>query len=668
MIIPLLILSLRAVSARAAESQYNWSSASRIVYPTGVFASTGKIVNDGPVYGLEEPTNTYSVFSGSALTYDFGQITSGFLTLSLGAVASNGSIKVSFSESSLFIGNVSDQSIFFPHDDGYIELNATSHSSLTLDAAYGRGAFRYITIQSTSKVQLSGASVYFSPMPDAKESELRAYTGYFDSSDDLYNRIWYGGAYTTQLCLISSNTSVDHNYLTKPFGCPNNASVVPLVPNDTFLADGAKRDRNPWAGDLSVAVDSVAVAHNRDNLASVRCSLQGMLILQNNVTGYLTYAGLPLGELYLSSVISDTYHFWTMFGFADYVLKSGDMEFGRVHAGQIVTGLEAARRQIGFSGLFNGTNSADWGRNYLLGGTSAANAILYATIHLLSDMAFAIQSPALNETYMESLPNTAERIKTSMNAQLFDSRVGLYYDNMTELGHKIYPQDGNALAVQYNLTSSIQQAQNTSKALSARLGLYGSPAPEFIGGIAPFSGSHELEAHLVANPANSTAARQLLVRQWGYMQSFSASTHIEGYGTDGSLTYPFYGTASFISHAHAWSTGPTSTLINTVLGLSASTITSGWSFFPHFLGSGLTYCSGGYFNNNATYDANWTLTASTFRAYLNVSSGSGIIKLPLNDTARVTINGQIAQPNASVDDVSLFSNISAGAITVIVQY
>jgi hypothetical protein len=46
---------------------------------------------------------------------------------------------------------------------------------------------------------------------------------------------------------------------------------------------------------------------------------------------------------------------------------------------------------------------------------------------------------------------------------------------------------------------------------------------------------------------------------------------IEGYGSDGSINYPFYvGSTSFVSHAHGWSTGPTHSLLNRVVGLSVT--------------------------------------------------------------------------------------------------
>jgi hypothetical protein len=67
---------------------------------------------------------------------------------------------------------------------------------------------------------------------------LRAYQGYFHSSDDLLNRIWYAGAYTLQSNAIPANTGRQVPFV--GVGWDNNGTVGP---GDTVIVDGAKRDR-----------------------------------------------------------------------------------------------------------------------------------------------------------------------------------------------------------------------------------------------------------------------------------------------------------------------------------------------------------------------------------------------------------------------------------------
>jgi hypothetical protein len=124
--------------------------------------------------------------------------------------------------------------------------------------------------------------------------------------------------------------------------------------------------------------------------------------------------------------------------------------------------------------------------------------------------------------------------------------------------------------VKANLTLSAEQSAAVSQALKARWGVYGAPAPEAGSPltISPFISSFELEAHLVASDPQS--ALQLIRRQWGFMLNdprMTNSTFIEGFSADGSLHYAPYTNDPRVSHAHGWSTGPTSLLSFYVAGI-----------------------------------------------------------------------------------------------------
>lgn len=634
------VVSLSTVQAYASESSYNHSPSTRTIYPVSIYAFNGSVENNGPVFGFDDIGNAYTLAAGSAITYDFGQMIAGILTVNIG-LSTGTPLKVSYSESSLFVGPDSDESVLYGENDGALPITASPFSSVTVNSQYGRGSFRYVTLTATGSTQIQGISNYYTALPGSQAKDLRNYTGHFLSSDQLLNKIWYAGAYTNQLCLIAANSSVDHlTYIVNGGGWANNATVSPLQSTDVFLADGAKRDRNPWAGDFSIAVASVAVSQNVDNLTSVKNSLRGMLILQSNLTHYFPYAGSPLGAFL--NPLSDTYHMWTIAGFGDYVLRSNDTTFGIEHIAAIVRGVEAVRAQIDTStNLFNGSGSSDWGRVGLTGTSIATNAILYHTLQTIIQLGSSMNSNSLNSSYLTQLSQTADGIKSGVNTYLFDSSAGLYYDNTTTAGHTLYPQDGNSYALRYNLTQSSAQAQQISDALAGRLGLYGAPAPELPTAISPFISGHEIEGHFIGNPTNSTNAMSLLRRQWGYMQKFSESTLLEGYATDGSLKYAFYPTASFISHAHAWSTGPTASLMNHIVGVSQATASTPWIFAPQYIGAGLSCASGGFSAGNSIYEASWQLSGNgTLSASLNVTSTStGIIRFPARGTRLMYVNG-----------------------------
>ena len=91
------------------------------------------------------------------------------------------------------------------------------------------GGFRYVLLTMTGPgtVELSGLRVRF----QAYRATPSDYQGWFLSSDDLLNRLWYAGAYTNQMNM-------------KPPGL----NGLP----DARIYDGAKRDRSIWTGDLLV--------------------------------------------------------------------------------------------------------------------------------------------------------------------------------------------------------------------------------------------------------------------------------------------------------------------------------------------------------------------------------------------------------------------------------
>jgi len=173
---------------------------------------------------------------------------------------------------------------------------------------------------------------------------------------------------------------------------------------------------------------------------------------------------------------------------------------------------------------------------------------------------------ALNHTSFTAVwSRTAASIKSAANKLLWDDEAGLYRDNQTTIMH---PQDGNSWAVKANLTLSDEQSLTISKALRSRWGPYGAPAPEAGATVSPFIGGFELQAHYLADQAG--AALDLMRLQWGFMLQdprMTQSTFIEGYSTDGSLHYAPYTNDPRISHAHGWSTGPTSALTTYAAGI-----------------------------------------------------------------------------------------------------
>lgn len=297
--------------------QYNLSPSSRTVLPKSVHRTTGNVTVNGLAASGNDSVDTFFGLTGpdATVTFDFGQMTAGYPTFTFGDSTCEGcstaslpnftcgdecnGLGLAYTESAAFIGPASDNSTFYSHLDGTLFFPVSSGQQYTVPQNWTRGSFRYLTLSlpplaSTSRsVSVKLNHITFTAQPSLNPPNSQA--GYFHSSDDLLNRIWHAGAYSVQLSTVSANSSIDHLRILDPSGWSADSSVQNLTGQDEFLSDGAKRDRNPWAGDLGVSIRSSVVLN--DNLVAIRNSLTGMLVLQNETSGRFPYAGSPLGPL-----------------------------------------------------------------------------------------------------------------------------------------------------------------------------------------------------------------------------------------------------------------------------------------------------------------------------------------------------------------------------------
>lgn len=80
-------------------------------------------------------------------------------------------------------------------------------------------------------------------------------------------------------------------------------------------------------------------------------------------------------------------------------------------------------------------------------------------------------------------------LKAAYNTMLWDASAGMYRDNDSTTLH---PQDGNSLAVIYNLTQSADQVTNISQGLTTFWTDIGPVTPEKPDTISPFVGGFEV--------------------------------------------------------------------------------------------------------------------------------------------------------------------------------
>src|SRR5699024_9934245 len=188
--------------------------------------------------------------SGSQVTLDFGRNIGGILNLDFGSVEGGPArIGVAFSETAKYVERESDASTGGPRGrDGTIWVDVDEDGSWTAPPELLRGAFRYVTLFLDDDAAVSIDDVVVDYTASPLMEDLRDYPNYFYSSSNLLNRLWYAGAYTTQLTTIAPTTG---RVWPAPDALWNNSATVGV--GDSILVDGAKRDRTVWPGDLGIS-------------------------------------------------------------------------------------------------------------------------------------------------------------------------------------------------------------------------------------------------------------------------------------------------------------------------------------------------------------------------------------------------------------------------------
>ncbi|KAJ6555942.1 Six-hairpin glycosidase [Mycena capillaripes] len=608
---------------------FNYAPKSKTVYAAAIREVEGTVTNpQGLVNNAGSATFTGQ---GTWLTLDFGVEVGGLISLNFDSVGANSSIALSFTESPSFIRPTASDDSSFPDEsttwDTILNVPAPLLRGFWTQPAFAlRGGFRFLTIVSTAPqpVTISNVSCAISFMPHV--DDLRAYTGYFTAPDpgfhdpNFLTKIWMAGAYTVQTNTVALHTG--RQVPIEPRGhWANNATLGGAGP---IIVDGAKRDRAVWPGDMGIAVPTQFVSTN--DLLPTRNALATMFAAINPTTGALPESGPPLSQLG-----SDTYHCWTLIGTHNYYLYFGDVEWLQsiwTNYTKAVAFLEAkVDRKVG---LMDVTGLRDWARLGGGGFNAEGNAIFYRVLITSASLASAMNLPDLAAAWTQN----ATVLKQNFNDAFWVEELGMYRDNVTTT---LCPQDANSFAILFNITTSPAQAASVSAGLEKNWNDLGPVAPELPDTISPFISGFELQAHFVAG--NASRALDLLHREWGYMLYTNLSvesTLLEGFTANGSIWYRSYRgynyDPAYTSHAHGWSSGPTSALTIYVLGLSVTAPQgSEWLFSPNF--AGLPHAEGGFETALGWFGASWNVSTlvgtTTFSANVDVPVGtSGVFVVP----------------------------------------
>ncbi|MBV9448963.1 MAG: hypothetical protein JO345_24000 [Streptosporangiaceae bacterium] len=464
------------------------------------------------------------------------------------------------------------------------------------------GGFRFeaITLTTPGTLVLTGAGVQFG---DGYLATASDYQGYFLSSSNAFNTMYYDGAYTEQTDM-------------QPAGVGGAAQPSVL--------DGAKRDRAIWSGDLKIEGQGIAdtLGTNGDNYVK-----QSLLTL---ITATRQGNGLNADTLGRNGPYSNSYSSWTLDAATTYYRNTGDTAFAQQilpwlegdlsydatltdSTGLIVTGPRISTTSGGYDwDFYDGAKT---------GVVTAFNDLYYQA---LRDVAY-IEAHVGNTSKAAAYNQTADHVRDAINANLLNPATGTYY--LSESDHTTFAQDANALSVLFG----VAPAAKVPGILSAMKTLWGPHGSEPFSGttysnlISPYITAYEVEADYLAG--DTADAERLTHLTWDQMidrdNPFFTGTMWENIGPDGTAT------ESRTSLAHGWASGPTSIMTSYVLGIQPAD--PGYQTFtvaPEF--GSLRWAEGAVPTPYGRIFVRWTKAGPFF---------SVTVAVPAGTTASITVPG-----------------------------
>lgn len=599
-------------------------------------SSNGSITNGDGIVGGGDGVTTLTRTSSSedmpSIVLDFGQNYAGVLSIHFAgaevAAATGGDkntnastalpgLTLAFSESLELLTNRSD----FTRSDNQpdaekVTKNGTDQVAVELQpytwtnqlgcqypdekkvCSDGFHGFRYlrITLQAIASdapyttgfgsVSIDSVSLAYS----AYQGTPDTFTGWFDCSDADLTQWWYDAVYTNDL-----TTDVFRADDTEP----RNASSPGLL-GKVVLFDGAKRDRDPYVGDLAVAAPTLFLSH--DNPLAARNVLADLADHQRG-DGWIPPASINNYTLRLFD-----YPLWWVVCSSDLVLYTGDTDYLATYYPNLVRVLDTyypnATNAAGLvqKGLGNSSGYGDYAFLPRTGVITYYNALY---VHALTRAAHLAEVQGKTGDAARWRARAAG-VGSALLAANWDGSVGAFYDggpcrtNGTGVCN-VHAQDGNGLAILSGATSlaspnndstlvdtSILDFLTTALARPYGNAFYDrstlSPESQFDQRVYAFISYFELAARFqVASRLSSSSsslrdevaasAYDQLRRLYGHMASHDPfSTFWEGIGPNGT-----YYQDGYTSLAHGWSTGVVPLMQNYVLGVKPTGV--GFSTF-----------------------------------------------------------------------------------------
>ncbi|GAA2555243.1 alpha-L-rhamnosidase C-terminal domain-containing protein [Winogradskya consettensis] len=602
-----------------------------------------------------------------SVTVDFGKVVVGYPRVVFAwASDNNPGVRLAFSETLQFLTDRSDYTrgdgSGGPGTDQYAVpaggadwLDQPGDQSGTQVHAEGLHGFRYLKITLDALPADAPAALPYGQVAiDAVALEFTAYLGTPESyagtflcSDDELNRYWYAASYAGELTVDTFRAT----------DCDPRDAASPTLEGKLVLHDGAKRDRDPYVGDLAVSGRTLYLTHP-DAAVAARNVLADLAAHQRS-DGFLPPASIVGYALKLFD-----YPLWWITTSWDYVLYTGDRAYAADHWTTLTAVLDTWYPSVtdGDGLLSKGLNATGEYGDYAFlprSGRVTYYNVLY--VQALRDAA-RIAGFLGYTADADRWTRRAATVTAAVNAKLWDATAGAYLDTLD--GPVRHGQDGNSLAITADVAdparaaSALRYLDATTRQPYGNAFMDNNTLPG-VGGaserVYAFTSYPEIVARFRTGAADS--AIDQIKRTYGWMAAHDpGSAAWEGIGPGGK---PYED--GFTSMVHGWSTGVLPALTNELLGVTPTGpgFTT-WTLEPH---PGTTaWAQGTVPTPHGPLTVSWQRTPSTFTLRITAPTGTrGQVVLPAQArTARTTLNGA-AVPGRTVRD------IGPGTHTIVVR-
>jgi alpha-L-rhamnosidase len=201
-----------AESAPGWPARPNWAAdvpapRSDDVRPVAVVSTSGSVSGASALVSGHGQTTFTDRLGGptASAIIDYGEDVGGIPFFDVQAVSGTPTLTAAYSEGRQYLGPQGDQapSASPAGDDSRADtLIAAYPGLLTTGLIQGGERYERIALTTPGRLTLSSAGIEFSPVRATADD----YRGWFDSSSTQLNRIWFDGAYTTQLNEIRPNS------------------------------------------------------------------------------------------------------------------------------------------------------------------------------------------------------------------------------------------------------------------------------------------------------------------------------------------------------------------------------------------------------------------------------------------------------------------------------